>query len=119
MGLDYVNECMVVGVDDNEFGQRVAAAIVLNTAQAAEISAITSTPSLSLCKLRNDLSRKLARYKLPTIMRLVEGELPKVGTGKVSKKKLGPIMFPMDYRSERSIQFWNSGLVYNSPKAHL
>ncbi len=29
LGLDYVSEVMVVGVDDEEFGQRVAAAIVL------------------------------------------------------------------------------------------
>jgi acyl-coenzyme A synthetase/AMP-(fatty) acid ligase len=29
LGLDYVSEVMVVGVEDEEFGQRVAAAIVL------------------------------------------------------------------------------------------
>lgn len=29
LGLDYVSEVMIVGVDDEEFGQRVAAAIVL------------------------------------------------------------------------------------------
>lgn len=29
MGLDYINEVMVVPVEDEEFGERVAAAIVL------------------------------------------------------------------------------------------
>jgi len=29
LGLDYVSEVMVVGVEDEEFGQRVAAAVVL------------------------------------------------------------------------------------------
>ena len=29
LGLDYASEVMVVGVEDEEFGQRVAAAIVL------------------------------------------------------------------------------------------
>lgn len=30
LGLPYVSEVMVVGVDDDEFGQRVAAAVVLH-----------------------------------------------------------------------------------------
>lgn len=29
IGLDYISEVMVVGVEDDEFGQRVAAAVVL------------------------------------------------------------------------------------------
>lgn len=29
LGLDYISEVMVVGVEDEEFGQRVAAAVVL------------------------------------------------------------------------------------------
>jgi acyl-CoA synthetase (AMP-forming)/AMP-acid ligase II len=32
MGLDYVNEVMVVPVEDEEFGERVAAAMVLRVA---------------------------------------------------------------------------------------
>jgi len=109
MTLDYVSECMVVGVEDAEFGQRVAAALVLK-----ETSAF-----LSLCELRKDLRHRLAGYKMPTIMRIVEGELPKMVTGKVSKKMLGPRLFPPDYRSSKEVQFWDSGMCYNAPESRL
>lgn len=109
MALDYLSECMVVGIEDAEYGQRVAAALVLK-----ETSAF-----LSLCELRKDLRHRLAGYKMPTIMRIVEGELPKMVTGKVSKKMLGPRLFPRDYRSCREVQFWDSGMCYNAPESRL
>ncbi|KAK2808413.1 hypothetical protein FQN50_004798 [Emmonsiellopsis sp. PD_5] len=84
LGLEYVSEVMVVGVEDEEFGQRVAAAIVLRNG---------TKQSLSLEELRKDLRPTLAGYKMPTILRVVK-ELPKNATGKVQKKKLTPEMFP-------------------------
>lgn len=87
--LPYVREVTVMGVEDEEFGQRVAAAIVLNT----------ETPSsprrLRLHDLRNDLRRFLPAYKIPSLLRVVDGELPKGDTGKIQKKVLGPKLFPM------------------------
>jgi malonyl-CoA/methylmalonyl-CoA synthetase len=38
LGLDYVAEAMVVGVEDEEFGQRVAAAIVLQSEVCVALS---------------------------------------------------------------------------------
>ncbi|KAK2792280.1 hypothetical protein FQN52_003757 [Onygenales sp. PD_12] len=84
LGLEYVSEVMVVGVEDEEFGQRVAAAIVLRNG---------TKQSLTLEELRKDLRQTLAGYKMPTILRVVK-ELPKNATGKVQKKKLTPEMFP-------------------------
>ena len=99
----------MVGVEDEEFGQRVAAAIVLRDVDA-----------LTIDELRAGLRDRLAGYKMPTLMRIVEGELPKSATGKVSKKILGPELFPTDYYKLKEVQVWsptNKGSP--TPKAKL
>lgn len=103
MGLDYVSEVMVVGVEDDEYGQRVAATISLKKDQK------TTRKSLLLTELREDLRAKMAGYKMPTILRVVQGELPKSGTGKVQKKILGPQFFPSNYRELPEVQVWDKG----------
>ncbi|KAL5339985.1 hypothetical protein BJX70DRAFT_397222 [Aspergillus crustosus] len=123
LGLGYVSEGMVVGVDDEEFGQRVGAVVVLKegyfgsdaqdeTRGGAEVE-VDDNPGeevkrpLTIEKLRNDLRRKLAGYKLPTLLRVVEGEIPKTATGKVQKKVLGPRYFPKGYREgDSEVQVW-------------
>lgn len=95
---------MVVGVEDEEFGQRVAATISLKTDQN------TTRKKLSLAELRDDLRSKLTGYKIPTILRVIKGELPKSGTGKVQKKILGPRFFPSNYRDIPEIQVWSKEL---------
>lgn len=102
LGLDYVSEVMVVGVEDEEYGQRVAATISLKTDQN------TTRKNLTLAELREDLRSKLTRYKIPTILRVVNGELPKSGTGKVQKKILGPQFFPPNYRDLPEVQVWTA-----------
>lgn len=93
--LPYVAEAMVVGVEDEEFGQLVGALI-----------AVKGISSLTLGQLRSDLGAKLAGYKLPTVLRIIESELPKGGTGKVQKKKLGPQFFPLGYEAIPEVQTW-------------
>ncbi|KAK5206365.1 hypothetical protein LTR41_007803 [Exophiala xenobiotica] len=99
LGLDYVSEVMIVGVDDDEFGQRVAAAIVLKP---------EGPQSLTLEKLRADLKDDLAGYKTPTLLRVVD-ELKKNATGKVMKKMLVKELFPSEGHPE--VQKWTSGKV--------
>jgi acyl-CoA synthetase (AMP-forming)/AMP-acid ligase II len=101
LGLDYVAEVMVVGVEDEEFGQRVAATISLKADQNI------TRKSLTLASLRDDLRSKLTGYKIPTILRVIEGELPKSGTGKVQKKILGPKFFPPNYHELPDVQVWS------------
>ncbi|KAJ5428801.1 AMP-dependent synthetase/ligase [Penicillium cf. griseofulvum] len=101
LGLDYTSEVMVVGVEDEEFGQRVAATVSLKQDQ------MTTRKSLTLAELRGDLRSRMAGYKMPTILRVVEGELPKSGTGKVQKKILGPQFFPPNYRDLPEVQVWS------------
>ena len=85
---------MVVGVEDEEFGQRVAAAIVLKE---------EGPQGLTIKKLRTDLSSSLAGYKTPTILRVVK-ELQKNETGKVVKKVLREECFPKEEHAE--VQKW-------------
>lgn len=80
---------MVVGVEDEEYGQRVAALVSLRQDQEVQ--------ELKISRLRADLTERMAGYKMPTLLRVVEGELPKGSTGKVLKKTLGPLFFPPDW----------------------
>jgi malonyl-CoA/methylmalonyl-CoA synthetase len=104
MALPYVSEVAVMGVEDIEFGQRVAAAIVLQPESRAQT---VMASEFTIDRLREDLTRTLARYKMPTLMRIVEGELPKSATGKVSKKVLCPQLFPPAYLEVSTVQVWS------------
>jgi malonyl-CoA/methylmalonyl-CoA synthetase len=112
MALPYVAEVMVVGVPDEEFGQRVACTISLKG------PADTEAPlyQLTLQKLRQDLRARLAGYKMPTLLRVVDGELPKSGTGKVTKKVLGPQFFPENLKELPEVQVWNREQLQGNPK---
>ena len=96
LGLDYAAEVMVVGVPDEEFGDRVSAAIVLRDDIRKE---------LSIDELRADLRSSLAGYKMPTLLRIVK-EIRKNATGKVIKKVLVKELFPPDGHPD--VQRWSS-----------
>ena len=89
---------MVVGVPDDEYGQRVGAAVCLKDS--------THNRKGLLEQIRHDLRSKLAGYKLPTVLRVVQGELPKSATGKVQKRILGPEYFPTGYGADRKVEVW-------------
>ena len=71
-----IDECAVVGVEDLEWGERVCAAIVLGDGC-----------SLSLNELRDWAKDKLAGYKMPTRLLLLD-ELPRNAMGKVAKAQI-------------------------------
>jgi malonyl-CoA/methylmalonyl-CoA synthetase len=68
-----IQECAVVGVADPEWGQRVCAALVLQ-----------GLKPLTLEALRSWAKERLAVYKVPTQILIVE-ELPRNAMGKVTK----------------------------------
>ncbi|KAK4555010.1 hypothetical protein LTR86_007776 [Recurvomyces mirabilis] len=107
LGLDYVAEVMVVGVPDEEFGERVGAVVVMKYA----LGGTGMRHHLTIEKVRRDLRGRVAGYKLPTLLRVLGTgkELPKSGTGKVVKKILGPEFFPRDWRRSRGgeVQVWD------------
>tara|TARA_R110002003_G_scaffold52_11_gene4419 strand:- start:654 stop:1199 length:546 start_codon:yes stop_codon:yes gene_type:complete len=109
LGLPYVAEAVVVGVADEEFGQRVAALVSLQEEELTDAFLETHGNTeymLTIADLRRDLRNRLAGYKMPTLLRIVNGELPKTVTGKVQKKILGPKFFPTNYQTCPEVQQW-------------
>jgi malonyl-CoA/methylmalonyl-CoA synthetase len=110
LALPYVGEVMVVGVPDEEFGQRVAAVVSLSDSEAARAFVADKGRTggeLRLQDLRADVRERLAGYKVPTLLRVIRGELPKSPTGKVVKKALGPEYFPPNYAQDSEVQRWS------------
>ncbi|KFX86831.1 hypothetical protein V490_08806 [Pseudogymnoascus sp. VKM F-3557] len=110
LGLPYISEVMVVGVADEEFGQRVGAVVTLRDDQDIySFGDNIEGKKLSLDDLRKDLRGRLAGYKLPTLLRIIKGDLPKGQSGKVLKKKLGPELFPCPgWETHAEVQVWRN-----------
>ena len=79
-----IAECSVVGIADAEWGERVAAAVVLNESYA-----------LDLQSLRTWARGLLAPYKLPSRLLLLD-TLPRNAMGKVMKPALAPLFQTTD-----------------------
>jgi acyl-CoA synthetase (AMP-forming)/AMP-acid ligase II len=71
-----VAEASVIGVDDEQFGQRLAAFVVLN-------SGATATPD----GLKQHVRENLANYKVPRDITILD-ELPRSSTGKIVRRDL-------------------------------
>jgi acyl-CoA synthetase (AMP-forming)/AMP-acid ligase II len=72
-----VLECAVVSAPDRRWGEIPAAIIVLKPDQR-----------LNEEQLLSFLKARIAKFKLPRIVRFVAGPLPKTGTGKLLKRQL-------------------------------
>ena len=72
-------ECAVVGVEDQEWGQRVCAAVVSKSGE-----------ELTLDSLRTWAKERMAVYKVPTRLAIVD-ILPRNTMGKVVKKKVAEL----------------------------
>lgn len=72
-------DCAVVGVEDAEWGERVCAALILK-----------SGSDLSLENLRSWAKERLATYKVPSKILVVE-ELPRNAMGKVTKPSVAKL----------------------------
>jgi malonyl-CoA/methylmalonyl-CoA synthetase len=68
-----IRECAVVGVADDEWGERVAAAVVLKPGQI-----------IALDELRSWAKPLIAPYKVPSLLAVVD-DLPRNAMGKVTK----------------------------------
>jgi acyl-CoA synthetase (AMP-forming)/AMP-acid ligase II len=75
-GHDRINEAAAIGVDDEKFGQRLKAFVVLRPGA-----------SLSEDAVKDYVKENLARYKVPREVVFVD-ELPRNATGKVLKREL-------------------------------
>jgi malonyl-CoA/methylmalonyl-CoA synthetase len=68
-----IKECAVIGIEDPEWGERVGAALILQSGE-----------DLNLAELRTWGKRRLAPYKVPTRVVIVD-DLPRNPLGKVTK----------------------------------
>jgi fatty-acyl-CoA synthase len=75
-GRDEISEVAVFGVDDEEFGQRLKAVVVLRDGA-----------SLTEDDIKKHVKSNLAGYKVPRDVEFVD-ELPRTSTGKVLKREL-------------------------------
>ena len=73
---DAVKEVAVIGVDDDDFGQRLKAFVVL-----------TETDSVEADELKAYVKKNLARYKVPREIDFLDS-LPRNATGKILKREL-------------------------------
>jgi fatty-acyl-CoA synthase len=71
-----VAEASVLGVDDEQFGQRLVAFVVLNGGTSA-------TPDI----LKQHVRENLANYKVPREITILD-ELPRSSTGKIVRREL-------------------------------
>ena len=77
-----VSEASVIGVDDAEFGQRLAAFVVLREGAAADSEI-----------LKQYVRDNLANYKVPREIKLLD-ELPRSSTGKIARRELQALLRP-------------------------
>ena len=85
---DSIRDCAVVGLDDQEWGQVVAVALVLQDER-----------ELTLHQLRAWTKEQLAPYKVPTRMQIM-AELPKNALGKVQKPRVVDLFTHLEADSE-------------------
>jgi len=72
-----VLECAVVSAPDQQWGEIPAAIIV-----------VKQNHKLTEAELVSFLKSRIARFKVPRMIKFVEGPLPKTGTGKMLKREL-------------------------------
>mmetsp|Transcript_37375 Transcript_37375/g.80986 ORF Transcript_37375/g.80986 Transcript_37375/m.80986 type:complete len:289 (-) Transcript_37375:64-930(-) len=80
-----VDEVAVLGLADDEYGEKVAALVVPRDG--------TDPESLTVAALREWGAHRLAKYKLPAVVKVVEA-LPRNAMGKLNKVSLRATFFP-------------------------
>lgn len=102
-----VSEATVLGVKDDECGERVA--VILRITCTEQESPSTSTTTLNSLRNRLATEAHLPTYKLPTLLKLLRNQdhLPKTSTGKVSKVLARKKYFPADYASSGKVEVWD------------
>ncbi|KIX10008.1 uncharacterized protein Z518_01089 [Rhinocladiella mackenziei CBS 650.93] len=82
-----VDEVVVVGVNDADWGQRVAAIVKMKMKDRAHATSPRSDPDLDLATLRTCLREDMAPYKMPTILKVADS-IERNAMGKVDKKQI-------------------------------
>ncbi|KAE8375283.1 hypothetical protein BDV26DRAFT_283613 [Aspergillus bertholletiae] len=86
LSLPQVSEAAVVGLPSEQWGQKVAAVVVLDAEKAANTG--RNGKPWSALDMRRALKDRLAPYKMPQEMKVLNGPIPRNAMGKVNKKTL-------------------------------
>ncbi|KAF2840489.1 acetyl-CoA synthetase-like protein [Patellaria atrata CBS 101060] len=89
LSLPQISECAVVPLPSRTWGQRVASVVVLTSEgkNPPEQSPSSKKKGFSALDLRRALKDKLANYKIPQEMKIVES-IPRNAMGKINKRQL-------------------------------
>lgn len=90
LSLPEVSEAAVVSVPSGKWGQKIGCVVVLDT---------SVTQSWSPMDMRRALRGRLANYKLPQIMKVVD-EIPRNAMGKINKKLLVQSVFKDEHSGD-------------------
>ncbi|KAE8149854.1 acetyl-CoA synthetase-like protein [Aspergillus avenaceus] len=86
LSLPQVSEAAVVGLPSEQWGQKVAAVVVLDAEKAAATG--RNGKPWGALDMRRALKDRLASYKMPQEMKVLDGPIPRNAMGKVNKKTL-------------------------------
>ncbi|KAL4995670.1 hypothetical protein BDV10DRAFT_125900 [Aspergillus recurvatus] len=86
LSLPQIAEAAVVGLPSEQWGQKVVAIVVLNLEVAVKTG--RNGKPWGALDMRRALKDRLALYKLPSEMKVLEGVIPRNAMGKVNKKML-------------------------------
>lgn len=75
-----IRECVVLGIDDEKYGQKIAAVIV------------PVEKELTLKEVRDWATDRLPKYSIPSMLKIVDS-IPRNSMGKVNKKELTSLLF--------------------------
>ncbi|RMJ11088.1 hypothetical protein CDV36_009262 [Fusarium kuroshium] len=92
LSLPQVAEAAVVAVPSGQWGHKVGAVLVLDNEVVKKWSALN---------MRRALKDRLANYKIPQVMRIVD-HIPRNAMGKINKKQLVQSIFPDDISGDES-----------------
>ncbi|KAM0551794.1 hypothetical protein ACHAPJ_008365 [Fusarium lateritium] len=92
LSLPQVSEAAVVAVPSGNWGHKVGAVLVLDNDVVKKWSALD---------MRRALKGRLANYKIPQVMRIVD-QIPRNAMGKINKKQLVKAIFPDDISGDES-----------------
>ncbi|KAK5992544.1 Acyl-CoA synthetase family member 3 [Cladobotryum mycophilum] len=90
LSLPEVSEAAVVAVPSGNWGQKVGAVIVLDTEY---------TQKWTPLEMRRALKSRLANYKIPQVMRVVD-HIPRNAMGKINKKQLVRAIFVDEFSGD-------------------
>mmetsp|Transcript_18235 Transcript_18235/g.26111 ORF Transcript_18235/g.26111 Transcript_18235/m.26111 type:complete len:775 (-) Transcript_18235:1889-4213(-) len=83
-----LEEAVVLGVPDETYGERVGLICRLKTNKRVDDDDDYNQGNLTLNELHEWCLPRMAKYKIPTLLKVMENDIPKNAMGKVSKKQL-------------------------------